>query len=333
MRKTKANALRPSFDELYAAEVFLHVLHSSGFTRAARILGKSTSTLSRVVAELERQLGTQLLARTTRKVHVTEAGALYAAHAERLLAAQRAARDAVAELTGGVPRGHLRVTMPVSVGERLLAPRLAELRARYPQLHLDIDLSDRVVPLVEAGFDLAIRVGRLADSSLRAQLLGKILVLLVASPRYLEQFGAPSHPDELARHQCLAVGGQGGSQEWTFHKPRSKPRRVEVDSVVHTNSPLLAAQLAAGGMGLLRIVEWVVRPELARGELVQVMPEWSCDAPDVGGVPVHVVYAQTASATPPLKSRVFVEVVKTMVQREGIAPRGSRRPPPAHGAS
>jgi DNA-binding transcriptional LysR family regulator len=322
-RKTRP-ALR-DLDELHAAEVFLQVVRAGGFTRAAKVLGRSTSTLSRVVADLERQLGAQLLARTTRRQHLTEAGALYVGHAERLLAIQRAGRDAIAELTGGVPRGRLRVTMPVSVGERLLGPIVADLRRRHPELRLELDLSDRALPLVEGGFDLAIRVGRLADSSLRAQLLGKVPVRLVASPRYLARHGTPSHPDQLARHACISLGALGGTQEWSFFR-RGVTRRLDIDGVAHTTSPLLAAQLAASGIGLLRVVDWVIRGELARGDLVPVLPSWSCDDPATGGVPVHVVYAQTASATPPLKSRVFVDLIKDVVVREGLATsRATRR--------
>lgn len=318
-------ARRPDFDELAAAEVFLQVVKASGFTSAAKVLGRSTSSLSRIVAELERQLGAQLLARTTRRLHLTEAGALYATHAEGLLAAQRATHDAIAELTGGVPRGHLRVSMPVSVGERLLGPFVPEFRRRYPELRLELDLSDRNVALVQGGFDLAIRVGRLADSSLRAQLLGKVAVRLVASPGYLAAHGAPRHPDELPAHACISLGILPGLQEWTFHRRGARPRRVAIDGVVHTTSPTLAAQLAVGGLGLLRVVDWVIRDELRRGDLVEVLPGWSCDHPAFGGVPVYVLYAQTAAATPPLKSRVFVDMVKEIMARELVAVRPSRR--------
>src|SRR4051794_6854174 len=122
MRRKNSSSARSDLDELAAAEAFLQVIEANGFSRAAKALGKSTSTLSRTVAQLERQLGAQLLARTTRRFHLTEAGALYVAHAKGLLAARQAAHDAIEELTGGVPRGHLRVSMPVSVGERLLGP-------------------------------------------------------------------------------------------------------------------------------------------------------------------------------------------------------------------
>ncbi len=327
-----AGATRPvignGFDELTAAEVFLRVVQAGGFTAAAKSLGRSTSSVSRVVAELERQLAAQLLARTTRRLHLTEAGTVYAAHAEGLLAAQRAARDAIAELTGGVVRGTLRVSMPVSVGERLLGPHLPELRRRFPALRLELHLSDRNAPLVQGGFDLAIRVGKQADSSLRAQLLGKVPVRLVASPDYLVRHGAPGEPEQLAHHAAISLGPLAGGQEWSFYRRGRRPRRVAIESVVHTTSPTLAAQLACAGIGLARLDEWGVREELRRGDLVEVMPAWSCNALPDGGLPVYVVYAQTAATRPPLKSRVFVELCKQIITREVLPPRPSTPTPP-----
>ena len=316
---------RSGFDELAAAEMFLQVVAARGFTNAARILGKSTSTMSRVIADLERQLGAQLLSRTTRRVSPTEAGQLYAGHAERLLTERRIARDAIAELTGGVPRGHLRVTMPVSIGERLLGPWLPELRRRYPELRLELDLSDRNVALVQGGFDLAIRVGRQPDSSFRAQLLGKVPVRLVASKRYLSKRGTPSRPLELRDHACITIAQLPGTVEWPFYHRRAKNRseRVEVEGVIHTTSAQLAAQLAAADLGIVRVNEWTIRDQLLRGELVDVLPAWSCTRHADGGLPVYVVYAQTASAEPPLKSRVFVQLVGEILAT-GVLKTGGR---------
>jgi DNA-binding transcriptional LysR family regulator len=311
-----------AFDELAAASAYLQVVKARGFTNASRALGKSVSSLSRIVAGLEEELGVQLLVRTTRRLHVTEAGALYAQHAEALLATQRAARDAVAELTGGVPRGHLRVSMPVSVGERLLAPHLPALRKRYPELRLELELSDRNVPLVQGGFDLAIRVGRMADSSLRATLLGTVPIRLVASPAYLARRGHPKRPADLAEHDCITLGPAPGPVEWSFHPRRrrpdgaSGPERIEVEGIIHTTSPPLAARAARDGLGVLRTIEWIVRDYMRAGELVEVMPSWSCDAPDEGGLPVYVVFSQTAAAEPPLKSRLFVDFVRSTMRDE-----------------
>lgn len=302
-------------NELEAAGTFLDVVRAGGFSGAARARGRSASALSRAIAALEAHLGAQLLARTTRSLHLTEAGSLYVAHAERLVATSRAAHDALAELRGEAPRGHLRVSMPFSVGERLLAPYLPRFRARFPGLRLAIDLSDRNVSLVQAGFDLAIRVGRPADSSLRALLLGRISMLLVASRDYLRRRGAPERPREVDRHDCIVVAPNAGPAIWTFHRG-SRRERVRVEGVLQTTSPSLAAQLAASGLGLLRTTEWLVRDELQRGALVPVMESWSCDHPTRGGVPIYVVYAQSGTTTPPRKSRVFVEMVKEIMATE-----------------
>lgn len=305
-------------NELEAAQVFLQVVKSGGFTGAARAMGRSASTLSRVVAALEAHLGSQLVARTTRSLHVTEAGAVYRDHAEQLVAASRAAHDALAELRGGVPRGTLRVSMPVSVGERLLAPHLPRFRDAHPELRLEIDLSDRNVSLVQGGFDLAIRVGRPPDSSLRALLLGRIPILLVASPKYLRKRGSPTRPRDLAAHDCIAVGPPSRFVDWSFYRGRRR-EQVSVEGGVQTSSPTLGVQLAATGMGLVRVTEWLVRDELRRGTLAHVMPSWSCDHPQRGGVPVYVMYAQAGSALPPGKSRVFVAMVKDIMATEVVA--------------
>lgn len=302
-------------NELESANVFLQVVRSSGFTGAARALGRSASSLSRVIAALEAHLGSSLFTRTTRSLHLTEAGALYQTHAEALVAASRAAHDALAELRGGVPRGQLRVSMPVSVGERLLAPYLPQFRARHPELRLAIDLSDRNVSLAAGAFDLAIRVGRPSESSLRALLLGRIPILLVASPAYLASRPPPKHPRDIAKHDCITVGPHLGPTDWTFYRGARK-ERVGVEGVVETSSPTLAAQLAVAGLGLARTTEWMVRGELRDGALVEVMRPWSCDRPQNGGVPIYVMYAQAGTTAPPRKSRVFVEMMKEVMAAE-----------------
>jgi DNA-binding transcriptional LysR family regulator len=202
---------------------------------------------------------------------------------------------------------------------------LPELRRRFPELRLEIELSDRNAFLVQGGFDLAIRVGRLADSSLRALLLTTVPGLLAASPAYLAARGHPHHPRELAAHDCITVGAVAGTVEWTFHRRSTAGRRrptverLEIDGVVHTTSAPFAGQLAASGLGIVRALEWVIREQLRDGSLVEVMPEWSCDLPgEGGGVPVYAVFAQTAGAAPPLKSRVFIEMMKEVMAKEGL---------------
>ena len=309
-------------DPLAAAEVFLHVVRAGGFTPAARALGRDASSLSRTVAELERNLGAQLIARTTRRLHLTEAGLVYVAHAEALLAAHRAGRDAITEFVGGSPRGNLKVSMPVSVGERLLAPYLPAFYRRFPELRLQIDLSDRNVAVLQGGFDLAIRVGRPSTSSLRAQLLGRVPTLLVASPGYVAGYGAPEKPADLASHRCIVVGGLSRPTEWVLSRG-SKQESVAIAGIVRTTSPSLGARLAVAGFGVLRTTEWVIRDELASGQLTEIMLGWRCHRTPNGGVPVFVLYAQGAEAVPPLKSRVFVDLIKSVMAREVLSNYGT----------
>lgn len=294
-------------DPVDSARVFLQVIRAGGFTGAAKSLGRSASTLSRVIAALETHLGAQLLARTTRSLHLTEAGAVYQAHAERLVSASDAAEDAMADLRGGAPRGHLRVSMPVSVGERLLAPHLPAFRDRYPELRLSIDLSDRNVSLTQGGFDLAIRVGRAQDTSLRALLLGKIPILLVGAPAYLQRRGTPKKPGDVSKHDHIGIAG---AQEWSFRRGRRRVT-IPIDPIVSTTSPTLGVQLATAAQGLARTAEWLVRDELARGSLIPLLSNWSA-----GAVPIYVMYAQAGSTAPPQKSRVFVDPVKSIMALE-----------------
>lgn len=304
---------RNDYNELQAATAFLQVVKARGFANAARALGKSPSALTRAVADLERHLGVQLLVRTTRRIHLTEAGALYLQHAEALLAAQRQAHDAIAALTGGRPRGHLRVSMPTVVGERLLGPRLGDFHARYPELVLELDLADRVVPLVQGGFDLALRVGRLADSAQRAQRLVDVEQVLVASPGYLARAGTPAAPAELLRHTCITQRQLAGPVEWRLYRG-AQVEALTVQGWLGTTSATLVEQAAVAGHGIARISAWVARESLRAGRLQRVLPDWSCHDPREEDVGLHVVYAQGAGVDIPLKSRVFVDFVKEAVQ-------------------
>lgn len=306
---------KKSGDELQLAEVFVQVVRSGGFGKAGKILGLDASQVSRAVAELELLLGAQLLGRTTRRQHLTDAGALYLTHAERLLDLARAGHDAVAELLGGQPRGRLRVTMPVAVGNRLLAPHLPAFQARYPGLTLDFDLSDRHVDLVAHGFDMAIRLGGLADSPLRAQRLGSVPICVAASPAYLYHHGVPDCPQDLSHHTTIGLGPSQFGAEWRFWQSE-EPVSVPVQPSVWTTSPGLGAQLATAGMGVVRLPRWVVRKELDTGSLVELLPGWVCDDPRHGGLPLWVVYAQEGGQHIPLKSRVFAELVQTLTKRE-----------------
>jgi DNA-binding transcriptional LysR family regulator len=339
LRSSKKAASGPRLDELDAAHVFVQIVEAGSLSGAARALGRSVSAVSNALSGLERRLGQRLLHRSTRRQHLTEAGSLYVDHARGLVAAQRAAQDALSELGGGRARGTLRVSMPALVGERLLARHLPAFLARHPGLRVEVELSDGLAPILAGGFDLAIRVGPQPDATQRARRLGAIPVRLVASPALLASRPPLTHPRELVGWPCLPVGPGWGSVEWDlWPSGGGPPTRVTVEGRVRSASPGFAAALAVGGQGVLRTTEWVVRDALRAGELVEVLPGWSCLPPEHPGVPVWVVHASPAGVEVPLKSRVFVALVEQVLIDEvmprppapaELSPRRSRRAPRA----
>lgn len=317
-------------DELELARTFVQVVRSGSQSRAARTLGVDASRVSRALAELEEDLGATLLLRTTRRQRLTDAGEVYLLHAERLIEASQAAREAVAELRGGLPRGRLRVSMPVAVGDRMLAPHLPSFHARYPGLRLEIDLSDRNVDLVAGGYDLAIRLGAAPEGYQRVRKLGRVPIVVAASPDYLARSGALHEPADLAAHNLIVVGPGSAVREWPFYRGTERAV-VHAEPVVQSSGPNLAAQLAVAGMGIVRLPRWVVRAELASGALLSVLAQWSCDDPRRGGVPLWIVFAQEGGAQVPLKSRVFADWVEALGRQEladalplGQVPTGTR---------
>ncbi len=303
-----------NLDELAAARIFLQINRAGNLSRAARVMGLSTSSLTRQLQNLESHLGTQLMTRTTRRLRLTEAGQVYLLHAERLLDLQREAHEAIQSLTGGVPRGRLRVSMPVLFGDRMLGPNLAAFHQRYPELNLELDLSDRSMPLVEGGFDLGLRIGRLKDSALRAQRLSTLSRVLVASPSYLAERGAPEHPEDLHSHDCLTLGLVTGDVRWGFWKS-GESYLYRSQGWLHCTSPSLALGLAIQGSGISRLPVWVAQRAIDIKRVVPVLPDWSCDDPERGGPGLYAIYTQGAGTPIPLKSRVFVEFVKEVLNR------------------
>lgn len=309
--------MRNDFNELHAAEIFVQVVKAGSFANAARARGNNPSSLTRAVAELERRLGTTLLTRTTRRLHLTEAGELYRLHAEAMLEARREAHEGLASLTGGAPRGLLRVSLPVIIGEQILAPHLPAFHARYPELRLELDISDRFAPLVQAGFDVAIRFGVLADSSLRAQRIGTVRRGLYASPAYLAQAGTPSQPAELPTHRCITIGQLAGPVEWRLWQGAVMTHH-SISGWLHTTNSTVALQMAEAGLGIARLVEWLARPALASGRLVPVLPDWRCDNPQEAGLPLNAVFAPGAASRMPLKVRVFADFMQELLRAQGL---------------
>ena len=251
--------------------VFQAVAKHASYARAAEELGLSPSGVSRIVSRLEERLGARLLHRTTRKLSLTEAGLAFHARTSQILSDLA---DAEAEVQSAVarPKGTLKVTASVMFGELYLAPLMRELLEHFPELSVEMSLTNRFVDLVEEGIDLAIRIGSLADSRLVARRLCTNRRVLVAAPSYLQRCGTPKTVDELARHQCVLFTGFPRPGEWKLIGPDG-PASVSVSGRVATNNVQTLTTAAKQGLGITVGATLSVAPALLSGELVRVLSD------------------------------------------------------------
>jgi DNA-binding transcriptional LysR family regulator len=276
----------------------LAVVEHRGFRGAERALGIPKSTLSQRVRALEEHLGARLLARTTRTSQLTELGESYVREVAPAIAALQSAEALVSRLSAK-PSGRLRVTAPFELGQSLLGRILARYVQRYPDVKLELELLDRPVDLVTERYDLGIRVGPLADSSLIARKLGDPQhVGLYASPSYLRRAGKPQAPSDLVHHRCLVMSSARTPSSWTFRDGR-KLRTLAIQAHASANSFRLLAELAAGGAGIARIARPHVASVLERGEVVEVLGTF---APPP--YQVFAVYSSARHVTPALRAMV-----------------------------
>lgn len=257
-------------DRLGAMEAFVRVVEARSFSEAARRLGSSKSAVSRQIGALEAELGAPLFQRTTRSLALTEAGRGYFERAARILADIEDANLAVGQLQAA-PRGRLRVSAPMSFGFLHLAPALPEFLARYREVAVDLAMNDRFVDLVEEGFDIAVRIGALEDSSLIARKLAPIRRVLCASPAYFKARGSPQTPDDLKRHECLCNSNLAASREWRFMAPDGSPWRVEVGGRLSANNGDALRVAAVAGLGLANLPTFIVGGDLHAGVLATAL--------------------------------------------------------------
>lgn len=259
-------------DRLAAMRAFVAVVEEGGFTAAATRLRTSKSAVSALVRDLEADLGVALLTRTTRRSHLTEAGARFKARAEQILAD---VEDATAEATALTrqPKGLLRLSAGVSFGTRHLGCAMAGFCQKYPEVTVDIGLSDRFVDLVEEGIDIAVRIGRLTDSSLIARRLSHTHRVVVAAPAYLERQGAPARPDDLGRHNCLSYSLLASGNRWPFVR-HGQPLDVAVNGTLISNNGDLLREAAMNGVGLYYAPTFIVHDDLAAGRLVPLLTDF-----------------------------------------------------------
>lgn len=242
--------------------IFTKVVQAGGFSAAARQLRLSKAAVSKRLARLEDRLGARLLNRTTRRLALTEEGAAFYERATRILAEIDDAERAVSRL-GGEPRGTLRISAPMSFGVLHLAGALPAFLAEHPALAIDIALNDRLVDVVEEGFDVAIRIARLPDSSLVARRLASTRSLTVAHPGYWREHGKPRHPSELRHHNCLRYSYQLSLDDWTFKDGLS----VTVDGTFVANNGDVLRSAALAGLGVTRLPSFIAGDDVQSGRL------------------------------------------------------------------
>lgn len=285
--------------ELTELRSFVKVVQSGSFTRAAELLGTRKSQLSRTVAALERRLGVRLLERSTRSMHLTEIGREVFERAVGILGAvddtERMAQQLQAE-----PRGTLKLTCGAEFGLLAVNGWIAAYLSRHAQVMVDADYTGRVVDLVHEGFDLAIRVGALADSRLAARRLGELDYALYASEAYLARRGVPHGPGDLVSHDLLRFTGGAARALWRLQRG-DEVHRVEVGARLQVNNSLAVHDAALAGLGIALLPQRLARAAVAEGRLRPLLADWALPS-----VPVHAVFASSRFLAP--KVRAFIDL-------------------------
>jgi DNA-binding transcriptional LysR family regulator len=292
---------------LNALQAFVKVVQTGSFTRAADALHTQTAYLSRVVTQLEKELGVRLLERTTRALSLTEIGREFFERAVGILASVEDAQRAV-QKAQGEPRGVLRLSCGVEFGMMVVSGWIDAYLERHPQVRVDADFTGRIVDIVHEGFDLAIRVGPLADSTLTARKLGELRYGLFAAPAYLARRGSPDHPSDLAQHAILAFAGGSHQATWVLSQG-SRQERVELQPRLKANNVFAVRDAAIAGLGIAQMPLIVAAPALQAGQLQPVLLDWSLAA-----VPIHAVFASARYLTP--KVRGFIDLAVDAMQRD-----------------
>lgn len=278
-------------------QVFSAVAEAGSFVRAAESLDLSKAAVSRHVAALETRLGVRLLNRTTRRLSLTEEGEIFLSRARELLGGLEEAESEL-RLRSGAARGVLRINAPVTFGILHLAPLWGAFRVRHPQVRLDLTLSDRVVDLVEEGYDVAIRIAELPDSTLVSKRLASTRIVVCASPRYLEAHGRPEHPSELAQHAVIAYRYWSGGDAWQFNGPEGRVS-VRTKPIMQTNSGDTCRAMALDHQGVILQPGFLVAPDLAAGTLVELLPEFR-----VKTLGIYAVYPSRRHVSPKVRALV-----------------------------
>lgn len=294
-------------DRLHLMAVFVAVAEESGFAGAARRLGMSPPAVTRAIAALEERLGVKLLQRTTRFVRTTDAGQRYLEDARRIISEADEADEAAAG-THAAPRGQLTITAPVLFGRLFVIPKIVRFLELYPEVQVSALFLDRVVHMLEEGVDVAIRIGELPDSAMRAIKVGAVRRVLCASPQYLQQHGIPQHPHDLHQHRVVAAVGVTPTVEWKFrHEAQDLAVRVKPRLTVTSNDAAIEA--VRHHAGITRLISYQVATQLANGELKTVLSNF-----EPPPLPIHVLHREGRQAS--AKIRSFIDFISAELKQD-----------------
>jgi DNA-binding transcriptional LysR family regulator len=290
-------ANKNSFD-INEMAIFVEVVNAQSFTGAANNLGLPKSTISRKITQLEEHLGVRLLQRTTRTLHLTDSGSAYYNHCAQIISDIKEANIAITQMQS-TPSGTIRLTAPVLFGSEVLASLITEFLTEYPEINIDMMLSDQVVDIVQEGCDLAFRVGDLADSSLIARRLGETALTLVATPEYLQKNGVPTQPQDLTSHHAISFSRM---KNWDFHTASGENTNVNVNARIISNDIHCIHKFILSGLGIGKLPSLVCADDIKAGRLKPLLCDWM-----YGTSPIHVVYPSNRHLS--IKVRAFVDFI------------------------
>ena len=297
-------------DKVHLMAVFVAVAEEGGLAKGARRLSMSAPAVSRAILALEQHLGCQLLTRTTRHIRLTEPGQRYLEDAKRILA-DIALADETAAGVNAAPRGMLSITAPVLFGKLHVIPILCDYLQRYPDMEASVNLVDRIVNLVEEGYDVGVRIGELPDSSMRAVRVGEVRRVVCASPGYLQTHGKPLHPADLPQHAIVAAVSVSPIVEWKFDTPKEGPVAVRVRPRLTVTTNDSAIEAARHGLGITRVMSYQITEQLKNGELERVLADY-----EPRPLPVHIVHREGVHAT--AKIRAFIDLAAATLRQNGL---------------
>ena len=260
-------------DTLTRMRAFKDVVESEGYSAASRRIGRSKALLSKYVRELEDELSTLLINRTTRQFSLTDAGHQYYARVVDILRDIDDLQDIVRQNAGDL-RGRIRVSAPRTLADSVIGQAFADFVVAHPEITLDIALDDRFVDLVSESFDMAIRIAEMEDSSLIARRIGDFTISVYASPAFYEQAGRPDRPEQLVEHPCIIDSNARGRNLWTFALPDGSVQTLSVPVLMSANSPEVVRRAAVSGLGFAVIPDLVVRDDYASGKLIRLFPQF-----------------------------------------------------------